>query len=64
MARKSGEGVPALQIDDVTGMTEEQEEEVIGEGGRAPRKRVTEDFLEEEQDAQTVAFPFHALAIR
>jgi len=45
-------------------MTEEQEEDVIGEGGSAPRKRATEDFLEEQQDAQTVAFRFHASAIR
>lgn len=64
MALKSGEGVPALQIDDVTGMSEEQEEDVIGESGRAPRKRAAEDFLEEQQDAQTVAFRFNAIAIR
>jgi hypothetical protein len=54
MARKSGEGVPALQIDHVTGMTEEQEEDVIGESGRAPRRRAAEDFLEEQQDTQTL----------
>jgi hypothetical protein len=65
MARKTGERRRSrLQIDDVIGMPEEQEEEVIGESGSAPRKRATEDFLEEQQDAQTVAFRFHASAIR
>jgi hypothetical protein len=49
MARKSGEGVPALQNDDVTGMTEEKQEEVIRESGRAPRKRAAEEFYDEQQ---------------
>jgi hypothetical protein len=50
MARKSGEGVPALQNDDVTGMTEEKQEEVIRESGRAPRERAAEEFYEEQRD--------------
>jgi hypothetical protein len=55
MARKSGEGVPALQNDDVTGMTEEKQEEVIRESGRAPRRRAAKEFYEEqtEQAAET-----------
>jgi hypothetical protein len=51
MARKkSGEGVPALQNEDVTGMTEEKQDEVIRESGRAPRQRAAEEFYEEQQD--------------
>ena len=50
MTRKSGEGVPALQNDDVTGMTEEKQEEVIRESGRAPRKRAAEEFIHEQQE--------------
>jgi hypothetical protein len=55
MKRKSGEGVPALQNDDVTGMTEDKEEEVIRESGRAPRRRAAKEFYEEqkEQAAET-----------
>ena len=44
MARKSDEGVPALQNDDVTGMTEDKQEDVIRESGRAPRRRAAEEF--------------------
>lgn len=50
MARKSAEGVPALQNDDVTGMTEDKQEEVIRESGQAPRERAAEEFYEEQQD--------------
>jgi hypothetical protein len=50
MARKSGEGVPALQNDDVTGMTEAKQEEVIRESGRAPRRKAAEKFYDEQQD--------------
>jgi hypothetical protein len=50
MTRKSGEGVPALQNDDVTGMTEEKQEEVIRESGRAPRDKAAEEFYEEQQE--------------
>jgi hypothetical protein len=51
MARKkSGEGVPGLQNEDVTGMTEEKQDEVIRESGRAPRQRAAEEFYEEQQD--------------
>jgi hypothetical protein len=50
MTRKSGEGVPALQNDDVTGMTEEKQDEVIRESGRAPRRRAAEEFYDEQRD--------------
>jgi len=50
MARKSGEGVPALQNEDVTGMTDEKQEEVIRESGRAPRSRAAEEFYEEQNE--------------
>ncbi len=55
MARKSGEGVPALKNDDVTGMTEEKQEDVIRESGQAPRRRAAEEFYDEqkEQAAET-----------
>jgi hypothetical protein len=51
MARKKpGEGVPALQNEDVTGMTEEKQDEVIRKSGRAPRREAAEEFYEEQQD--------------
>jgi hypothetical protein len=50
MPRKSGDGVPALQNEDVTGMTEEKEDAVIRESGRAPRSRAAEEFYEEEAE--------------
>ena len=50
MKRKSGEGVPALKNDDVTGMTEDKQDEVIRESGRAPRRRAAEEFYDEQQD--------------
>ncbi len=55
MTRKSGEGVPALKNDDVTGMTEEKQEDVIRESGQAPRRRAAEEFYDEqkEQAAET-----------
>lgn len=48
MDKKIKEGVPALQNDDVTGMTEEKQEEVIRKSGRAPRKKAAEEFYREE----------------
>jgi hypothetical protein len=48
--KKSGEGVPALQNEDVTGMTEGKQDEVIRESGRASRRRAAEEFFEEQQD--------------
>jgi hypothetical protein len=48
--KKSGKGVPALQNEDVTGMTEEKQDEVIRESGRAPRRRAAEEFYDEQQD--------------
>jgi hypothetical protein len=50
MARKSGKGVPALRNNDVTGMTEEKQKEVLRESSRAPRSRAAEEFYEEQQD--------------
>ena len=57
MTRKSGEGVPALQNDDVTGMTEEKQEEVIRESGRAPRRRAAEEFYEEQKEQASETKP-------
>ena len=55
MTRKSSEGVPALQNEDVTGLTDEKQDEVIRESGQAPRRRAAEEFLDEqrEQAAET-----------
>ena len=49
MAKHHGEGVPALQNNDVTGMTEERQEQVIRESGRAPRKEAAKEFYEEQE---------------
>jgi hypothetical protein len=48
MGKKTNEGVPALQNDDVTGMTEEKQDEVIRKSGRAPRKEAGKEFYREE----------------
>jgi len=48
MDKKTKEGVPALQNDDVTGMTEEKQDEVIRKSGRAPRTEAAEEFYREE----------------
>ena len=45
--KKANEGVPALQNDDVTGMTEEKQDEVIRKSGRVPRKDAAEEFYRE-----------------
>ncbi len=57
MDKKTNAGVPALQNDDVTGMTEEKQEEVIRKSGRAPREDAAEEFYEEqgEQARETPA---------
>jgi hypothetical protein len=57
MDKKTKEGVPALQNDDVTGMTEERQDEVIRKSGRAPRKDAAEEFYDEqgEQARETPA---------
>jgi hypothetical protein len=49
MAKQRGEGVPALQNDEVTGMTEERQEQVIRESGRAPRKDAAKEFYDQEE---------------
>jgi hypothetical protein len=51
MAKKPREGVPALKNDEVTGMTEKKQEQVIRESARAPREEAAKEFLE-EQEAQ------------
>ena len=59
MARKPDEGVPALKNDEVTGMTEEKQDEVIRESAKAPRREAAKEFLEEqeEQAGETSARP-------
>lgn len=53
MADKRREGVPALQNEDVTGMTEEKQEEVIRESGRAPRDKAAKEFYDEQEEQAT-----------
>ena len=48
MTRERDEGVPALQNEDVAGMTEEQQEEIARRSGRASRKDAAKEFYEEE----------------
>jgi hypothetical protein len=48
MGKKKKEGVPALRNDDVTGMTEERQDQVIKKSGRAPRKEAATEFYREE----------------
>jgi hypothetical protein len=50
MRRKPKEGVPALRNEDVTGMTEEKQDAVIRESGRAPRRRAAKEFYDEQRD--------------
>jgi hypothetical protein len=50
MARKPQEGVPALKNDEVTGMTEEKQDEVIRESAKAPRREAAKEFLEEQEE--------------
>jgi tRNA U38,U39,U40 pseudouridine synthase TruA len=48
MTKRTDEGVHALKNQDVTGMTEDKQEEVIERSGRAPRKDAAEEFYEEQ----------------
>jgi hypothetical protein len=58
MTQRSKEGVPALQNDDVTGMTEEKQEVVIERSGQAPRKDAAEEFYQEQgKQAQKTRAP-------
>ncbi len=50
MEKHRDEGVPALQNDEVTGMTEERQEQVIRESGRAPRKEAAKEFYDEQEE--------------
>jgi hypothetical protein len=49
MAGKARKGVPALKNDEVTGMTNEKQDQVIRESARAPRNRAAEEFLKEQE---------------
>lgn len=49
MSKKRHQGVPALRNDQVTGMTEEKQEEVIEKSGRARRDTAAKEFIEEQQ---------------
>lgn len=48
MKKKTQERVPALQNEEVTGMTEEKQEEIVRKSGQAPRKDAAEEFYREE----------------
>jgi hypothetical protein len=48
MTKRSEEGVPALKNEDVTGMTQDKQEKVIEQSGRAPRQEAAEEFFEEQ----------------
>ncbi|MBA3498459.1 MAG: hypothetical protein H0T86_15265 [Gemmatimonadales bacterium] len=50
MPRKSDEGIPALQNDDVTGMSEEKQDDAIRESGHAPRRKAAKEFLDEQAE--------------
>lgn len=50
MPKQKPEGVPALQNDDVTGMTEDRQEEIVERSGRAPRKDAAEEFYDEQEN--------------
>lgn len=50
MAGKPRKGVPALKNDEVTGMTEEKQDEVIRESAKAPREEAAKEFLEEQEE--------------
>jgi hypothetical protein len=55
---KRAKGVPALENEDVTGMTEDKQEEVIERSGRASRKDAAEEFYEEQgQQARKTPSP-------
>ena len=50
MTDKPNKGVPALRNDEVTGMTEEKQDEVIRESARAPRKEAAKEVLDEQEE--------------
>ena len=50
MAGESRDGIPALENDEVTGMTEKKQRKVIGESARAPRDEAAKEFLEEQKE--------------
>jgi hypothetical protein len=48
MTKRAKEGVPALKNKDVTGMTEDKQDEVIQRSGRVGREQAAEEFFEEQ----------------
>ena len=50
MTKRAGKGVPALQNGDVTGMTEDKQENVIEQSGRVGREEAAGEFFEEQGD--------------
>jgi hypothetical protein len=62
MSKKPREGVPALENDEVTGMTEDKQDEVIRESAEAPREEAAKEFYDEQekQAAETSARPKRA----
>jgi hypothetical protein len=48
MTKRADEGIPALKNEDVTGMTEDKQEEVIQQSGRVGREQAAEEFFEEQ----------------
>ncbi len=49
MTKDRNKEFPALQNEDVTGMTEERQEQVIRESGRAPREEAAKEFYDEQE---------------
>jgi hypothetical protein len=56
MTRRA-KGVPALRNEDVTGMTEDREDQVIRESARAPRAEAAEEFLDGQQEQAAATEP-------
>ncbi len=50
MPKKRREGVPALQNEDVTGMTKRKQEKVARETGKGPREEAAKEFYEEQEE--------------
>jgi hypothetical protein len=57
MTRRAKKGVPALRNEDVTGMTQDREDQIIRESGRAPRAGAAEEFLDEQQEQAAATEP-------
>ncbi len=57
MTEKPDEGVPALQNDDVTGMTEDKQKEIIARSGRTDRPDAAKEFYDEQEDQAGTSTP-------